>query len=547
MKSWKKILNVTGWIIAFGFSGLVVNSALAEVEWDPEAVISTNTCAECHEDAVDVWKESKHFASYRNFHKTKEAKEIALELGMDPKKIKRADSLCADCHYTKGVKNNRVKPIAGISCQSCHGAAKDWVELHNDYGGPSIKASTESPAHKQQRFADMHAAGMVYPANLYGLANNCFQCHLIANPDLINNTSHPTSSDFDLVDRSQSDIRHYQAADSSKKSKLAIAGLTAQMVQSLKALATATPGDRFSDEMTATAQTASANLIRLSKQLDDPNLQVLASQLQNINIRAGDKSLLKTSAAIAEQAVALVGVEGSVSQRKTLAVIDVKPKPKVARKVDVKKVKEGIKPKLKSKPKNTKHASVESQQSVKQHTQAVSQFVGSSSVQRQLINRFDVIQPLSPVMCFSRAPWLKGRYPLKLDQFTADQTCFGLEVQKSERTKLIILASAEDKVVRLFPNQCRFFGGASDGFNGSSRAMLPVNANGQLVAAKLGFKPKSMVAVVIDSNAESAWDKLLQQTVDICRESDAGLVNLEALLSELNLTSNNGLQWQWYR
>lgn len=536
------MLKVTGWIIGVAFLVVMESSSAMENEWDPAAVVSTSTCAECHEEAVDVWKASKHFATYRNFHKTKEAKEIAIELGMDPKKIKRADSMCADCHYTKGLKNNRVKPIAGVSCQSCHGAAKNWIELHNDYGGPSVTAATESQAHKKQRIESMHAAGMIYPANLYGLANNCFQCHLIANPDLINNTSHPSSSDFDLVDRSQGDIRHSDEADTSKRSKLAIAGLTAQMVQSLKALAQAKPEGRFSDEMTETAKSASDNLIDLSKQLNDPNLKAIALKLTSINIQAGDQSLAGLSEVIAKQAVALVGVEGSVSQRASLSAIDVKPKP--VKEIKTKKAKSHVSPKKKQR------VIVEPKQAVKKVTQKEAltppQFITNAPLQRQLIKSFEVLQPLSSVMCFSRAPWLKGRYPLRLDQFSPNQTCFGLEIQKRENTKLIILAKAENKVVRLFPNQCRFLGADSDGFSESSRAILPVNANGQLVTAKLSFKPNSMIAVATDQSAESVRETLLQQTVDICRQADAGPLDIEALLSRLNQASKNSLQWQSY-
>ena len=35
------------------------------------------------------------------------------------------------------------------SCESCHGAAQDWLELHSDYGGPNLTRELESREHRQ--------------------------------------------------------------------------------------------------------------------------------------------------------------------------------------------------------------------------------------------------------------------------------------------------------------------------------------------------------------------------------------------------------------
>ena len=30
-------------------------------------------------------------------------------------------------------------PVAGISCESCHGAGEDWIKLHSQYSGKTEK------------------------------------------------------------------------------------------------------------------------------------------------------------------------------------------------------------------------------------------------------------------------------------------------------------------------------------------------------------------------------------------------------------------------
>ena len=77
-----------------------------------------------------------------------ELQEIAKLMGQ--RSIKRGN-LCIDCHYTMQQDEDRTRVISGISCESCHGAAADWLQLHNDYGGPTATRLDETPEHRQQR------------------------------------------------------------------------------------------------------------------------------------------------------------------------------------------------------------------------------------------------------------------------------------------------------------------------------------------------------------------------------------------------------------
>ena len=172
------------------------------------------TCQECHKSEVDVWKDTKHAKSFKTVHKTDKAKGILKAIGA---KSMKKEASCGLCHYTAVQKDadSKPRPKAGPSCESCHGASSDWLDIHNDYGGKSGKRDDESPEHKAQRMEQAAAAGMIWPSNLYDVASNCMTCHGLANPDLDGDTlsamlagEHPLNPDFELVRYSQGVVRH---------------------------------------------------------------------------------------------------------------------------------------------------------------------------------------------------------------------------------------------------------------------------------------------------------------------------------------------------
>ncbi len=126
-------------------------------------------CQECHEAEYEVWKKTPHFESYKTAHKNKDTKKILKAVGA--KSMKRSDD-CALCHYTKISKSvgAKAKAKAGPSCESCHGSASEWMDIHNNYGGPDLKAKDEAPAHKEKRLADAEKAGMIASRMVYDIA-----------------------------------------------------------------------------------------------------------------------------------------------------------------------------------------------------------------------------------------------------------------------------------------------------------------------------------------------------------------------------------------
>ena len=196
-------------------AGFVSTSANAAHNLGPKA-----SCSECHEAEMEVYKQTKHFKSFKTIakKKKKEVKKIVravAKVNGGKKNIKR-NKACALCHFTEITKKGKSKPTFGPSCESCHGAASDWVDIHNDYGGEDVKRSQETAAHKKQRFDDAAKAGLIWPRTmLYEVAENCNVCHGLAHPELSGkelstmlDAGHPANSDFELVQFANGTNRH---------------------------------------------------------------------------------------------------------------------------------------------------------------------------------------------------------------------------------------------------------------------------------------------------------------------------------------------------
>jgi len=172
---------------------------------DPAKVSGPESCGECHKLEVEAWKLTTHFKTMNEMHRRPEARDIAAKMNIS--RIK-SESLCLNCHYTSKLIDNESQVIAGISCESCHGPAKDWMDIHNDYGKGFTKA-TEPAAHRTERLTRAIAAGMLNPANLYAVAANCYTCHIVTDEKLANVGGHSAgSAGFDLLSWSQGEVRH---------------------------------------------------------------------------------------------------------------------------------------------------------------------------------------------------------------------------------------------------------------------------------------------------------------------------------------------------
>ncbi|HJZ44496.1 MAG TPA: cytochrome c family protein [Hyphomicrobiaceae bacterium] len=180
--------------------GFVADGAVAS---DPAKTVGPNACAECHKQEAEAWKGTHHFKTFRGMPRKTEANEIADKMGV--RRIK-SDSLCVNCHFTVQQKNNKEELVAGISCESCHGAGQDWIKVHSGFSGKT--PLFESKAEEKARWKLADSKGMIRPRSFYLLAKNCYGCHVVPQEDLVNKGGHKTGSAFELVSWSQGEVRH---------------------------------------------------------------------------------------------------------------------------------------------------------------------------------------------------------------------------------------------------------------------------------------------------------------------------------------------------
>ena len=250
------------------------------LQCDPTRVLGANSCAKCHENELRQWMQTPHHESFESLHRKPEAKAITKRLGLST--VKRNDT-CVQCHYTQQQKGERLRVVAGVSCESCHGAARDWLALHNDYGGPNATRATESEQHRQQRRDASVAAGMNNPMNVYLIARQCLACHTTPDEQLVNIGGHkPGTPEFELVSYSQGIVRHNflrtggasnGAATQAQLRVMYVVGVMADLEASLRATAQATVKAPFG---VASAQRAAGLKRRLNvirETIDDPYVQ----------------------------------------------------------------------------------------------------------------------------------------------------------------------------------------------------------------------------------------------------------------------------------
>jgi hypothetical protein len=187
---------VRNFISTMLFAGVLGLIALTSSIGNAATNVGPQKCQECHRAEHGVWEGSAHFKAFREAHKAKGAKEIAEASGGG--KSMRKNDVCVTCHYTEV----EGKPKAGPSCESCHGAASDWLSIHNN-----------KAIDKGQRIAAAQKAGMIHSSMLFEIAQNCNGCHTMQNVDpamagKLIDAGHPINGEYELVKYSQGQVRH---------------------------------------------------------------------------------------------------------------------------------------------------------------------------------------------------------------------------------------------------------------------------------------------------------------------------------------------------
>ncbi len=165
--------------------------------FDPAMMMGTESCDECHGSIVSAWESSQHSLSLATLHEKSLAEEIADLLGIQPIEIRQQES-CIRCHYTQETIQSVVQLTEAVSCESCHGASADWIDLHNSKG-----------LSEQDRSQKSIAKGMLHPNDMHEIGKRCYDCHIVDDEKLVNAAGHPAlSKGFELYSWSQGEVKH---------------------------------------------------------------------------------------------------------------------------------------------------------------------------------------------------------------------------------------------------------------------------------------------------------------------------------------------------
>jgi hypothetical protein len=271
----------------------------------PEAakVVGSDQCAKCHQAEVQQWMKTPHYATFDALHRTPRAKEIAERLG--ERSIKRS-AVCTQCHYTEQNQGGRMRVVAGVSCESCHGGAADWIAIHADYGGEGVSKQQESAEHRAKRVEESIARGMNNPHNIYLIARQCYDCHTVPNERLVNVGGHLAGSqEFELVAWSQGMVRHNflrtggtvnGSPTAAELRVMYVVGVMTDLEYSLRATATASEKATFGVESARRAARMKRRLHEIQRLVNDPLIQPALDAVAAVELRLGNAAAITAAA-----------------------------------------------------------------------------------------------------------------------------------------------------------------------------------------------------------------------------------------------------------
>ena len=270
---------------------------------DPTLTVGSDGCIDCHGPEHDIWGETTHFKTYDELSSSDAAIDIADALGIDD--IEAPDGLCVGCHFTLvGETLEDAEPISGISCESCHGPAANWIDGHGEY--LSGDAASESPEEKATRIKAAADAGQIRPAQINLIAANCLECHTVPNEELVNTGGHPAGSAFELVSWSQGEVRHNlfwsdgevnEEASPERKRVLFVVGHATDLEYSLRALHHSQSEGKYRDEMAARVENAIAQLSAIDGKINSADVKAMLAAADGLTLSGALDSAAIASAA----------------------------------------------------------------------------------------------------------------------------------------------------------------------------------------------------------------------------------------------------------
>ncbi|RDD62376.1 hypothetical protein DRB17_08335 [Ferruginivarius sediminum] len=280
---------------------LHAGGASAQVERDPQDVVGPKECAECHKDTVAIWRNTHHYATYREMPRNKDGIKIARKMGL--RRIKEG-SLCLDCHFTTTMQDGEREPVAGISCESCHGAGKGYLEVHSEFSGK--EEEDETAEEEAQRWAKSEAAGMIRPKMMYRWAKNCYSCHVVPQEKLVNVGGHTAGSPFELVAWSQGEVRHNvwynegesnPPADMDRRRKMFVVGMAVELETALRAVGKATEKAEYAVSMAKRAARARKRFAQATELVGDvPEMAEITKVAKSAGLKLNNEAELTAAA-----------------------------------------------------------------------------------------------------------------------------------------------------------------------------------------------------------------------------------------------------------
>lgn len=300
------------WTLAWSFSIGAQEFREELVREDPSKIVTAQACGECHIAEFEVWNKTTHATGFKTLHRKASAESIRNKMGL--RLIKR-DAICIKCHYTPNLKRGQLRAEQGISCESCHGAGADWIDLHNDYG-KGFDHSTETPEHRTRRIEDSRRAGMLRPSDFYPVVNNCFDCHMVPEEKLVNVGGHSIGSgDFELVAWSQGVIRHNflqsfitgEAAENverslERKRPMYVVGRAVALEHSLRGVASATEEGVYLKAMQRRVRSTLVEIRAIALRAEIPETDAMIAAVRGVQVKLGNSEALLAAAAVVGEA-----------------------------------------------------------------------------------------------------------------------------------------------------------------------------------------------------------------------------------------------------
>ena len=301
MKVWLSPLRAFVLLLAAGLIAIAApGEGWAQGAPEFEKVKGPDECAECHKKETENWKDTHHYKTFSSLPRSDDAKKISDAMGL--KRIK-SESVCLSCHFTSQVRKGKPKPIAGITCESCHSAGADWMKRHSEFSGK--KKETETEAEAQARWADAEASGMIRPHMLYELTKNCYSCHIVPQEELVNKGGHTAGSNFELVSWSQGEVRHNTwhnggkenpVADRERQRMMYAIGLAVELEEALRAVGKSTTPARYAVAMAKRAHAARKKLREAAKALPMPEFLEMLRAAHSTNLKLNNGPALESAA-----------------------------------------------------------------------------------------------------------------------------------------------------------------------------------------------------------------------------------------------------------